>query len=86
MAREKQMPLSASLVFLSCSRFSPSITSPRWRALSPASAGCSFSNGTRKTNAAFSVACFSFVLALLSFDHEPALARSIACFRRLLVL
>ena len=43
-------------------------------------AGCSFSNGTRKTNAAFSVACFSFVLALLSFDHEPALARSTACF------
>ena len=64
MAREKQMPLSASLVFLSCSRFSPSITSPRWRALSPASAGCSFSNGTRKTNAAFSVACFSFVLII----------------------
>ena len=62
------------------SRFSPSITSPRWRALSPASAGCPFSNGTRKTNAAFSVACFSFVLALLSFDHEPALARSTACF------
>ena len=86
MAREKQMPLSASLVFLSCSRFSPSITSPRWRALSPASAGCSFSNGTRKTNAAFSVACFSFVLALLSFDHEPALARPTAFFRSLLVL
>ena len=37
MAREKQMPLSASLVFLSCSRFSSSITSPRWRALPPAS-------------------------------------------------
>ena len=64
MAREKQMPLSASLVFLSCSRFSPSITSPRWRALPPASAGCSFSNGTRNTNAAFSVACFSFVLII----------------------
>ena len=46
------------------SRFSPSITSPRWRALPPASAGCSFSNGTRKTNAAFSVACFSFVLII----------------------
>lgn len=30
------------------SRFSPSITSPRWRALSPASAGCSFSNGTKE--------------------------------------
>ncbi len=58
----------------------PSITSPRWRALPPAFAGCSFSNGTRKTNAAFCVACFSFVLALLSFDHEPALARSSACF------
>ena len=64
MAREKQMPLSASLVFLSCSRFSPSITSPRCRALPPAFAGCSFSNGTRKTNAAFSVACFSFVLII----------------------
>ena len=62
------------------SRFSPPITSPRLRALLPAFAGCSFSNGTRKTNAAFSVACFSFVLALLSFDHEPALARSSACF------
>jgi len=27
-------------------------------------AGCSFSNGTRKTNAAFGVACFSFVLII----------------------
>ena len=36
-------------------------------------AGCSFSNGTRKTNAAFGVACFSFVLIILqhftSFVH-----------------
>ena len=62
------------------SRFSPSITSPRLRALPPASAGCSFSNGTRKINAASSVACFSFVLQLLFADHEPALTRSIACF------
>ena len=46
------------------SRFSPPITSPRLRALLPAFAGCSFSNGTRKTNAAFSVACFSFVLII----------------------
>ena len=37
MAREKQMPLSASLVFLSCSSYSSPITSPRLRALSPAS-------------------------------------------------
>jgi len=40
-------------------------------------AGCSFSNGTRKTNAAFGVACFSFVL---SFAHEPALSRFTACY------
>ena len=36
-------------------------------------AGCSFSNGTRKTNAAFGVACFSLVLIILqhftSFVH-----------------
>ena len=36
-------------------------------------AGCSFSNGTRKTNAAFGVACFSFVVIILkhftSFVH-----------------
>ena len=30
-------------------------------------AGCSFSNGTRKTNAAFGVACFSSVLIIPCF-------------------
>jgi len=40
-------------------------------------AGCSFANGTRKTNAAFGVACFSFVLSLA---HEPALTRFTACY------
>ena len=32
-------------------------------------AGCSFANGTRKTNATFGVACFSFVL-IISYFHS----------------
>ena len=41
-------------------------------------AGCSFSNGTRKTNAAFGVACFSFVLII---SHLQTCAQSHA-FKR----
>ena len=96
MAREKQMPPSASLVFLSCSLYrehsSLNNFAVRDEQASPVPAllrslyhepaltrfiacyaGCSFSNGTRKTNAAFGVACFSFVLIILqhftSFVH-----------------
>ena len=96
MAREKQMPPSASLVFLSCSLYrehsSLNNFAVRDEQASPVPAllcslyhepaltrfiacyaGCSFSNGTRKTNAAFGVACFSLVLIILqhftSFVH-----------------
>ena len=87
MAREKQMPPSASLVFLSCSLYrehsSLNSFAVRDEQASPVPAllrslyhepaltrfiacyaGCSFSNGTRKTNAAFGVACFSSVLII----------------------
>ena len=96
MAQEKQMPPSASLVFLLCSLYrehsSLNNFAVRDEQASPVPAllrslyhepaltrfiacyaGCSFSNGTRKTNAAFGVACFSFVLIILqhftSFVH-----------------
>jgi len=67
------MPPSASLVFFMLS-FAHEPALSRFTACC---AGCSFSNGTRKTNAAFGVACFSFVL---SFAHEPALSRFTACY------
>ena len=60
MAQEKQMPPSASLVFLSLSR--SRARAPRFFACS---AGCPLATRTRKTNAAFGVACFSFVLGTL---------------------
>ena len=95
-SREKQMPPSASLVFLLCSLYrehsSLNNFAVRDEQASPVPAllrslyhepaltrfiacyaGCSFSNGTRKTNAAFGVACFSLVLIILqhftSFVH-----------------
>ena len=51
---------SASLVFLSLSR--SQTRAPRFFACS---AGCPLATRTRKTNAAFGVACFSFVLGTL---------------------
>ena len=59
-AREKQMPPSASLVFLSLSR--SRTRAPRFLACF---AGRPLAIRTRKTNAAFGVACFSFVLDTL---------------------
>ena len=101
MAREKQMPPSASLVFLSCSLYrehsSLNSFAVRDEQASPVPAllrslyhepaltrfiacyaGCSFSNDTRKTNAAFGVACFSFVLII---SHLQTCAQSHA-FKR----
>ena len=83
MAQEKQMPPSASLVFLLCSLYrehsslnnfavrdeqAPPVPAllcslyhePALTRFTACCAGCSFSNGTRKTNAAFGVACFFF--------------------------
>ena len=45
-------------------------------------AGCSFSNGTRKTNAAFGVACFSFVLIISYFPCDDTAEKGAACLFR----
>ena len=57
----------------------PSITSPRWRALPPASQAAR-SLMAREKQMRFQRRLFFFRARVHSFDHEPVLARSSACF------